>query len=195
MSGHSPSRLACSRGACPAATHASARTTARGILGDRGGRGGARMRPGDPHPQHAGSDSKAKWWVKSQRLTVDSGGDRAVRVDLELGGGPLAPGSLPQTLMPTGPLRAGCHRDPEQAVVDPRAGSRADGPPEPVPVVETKIAAPRSARGHPARSSAGRGPRLRVRAPPATCRGSSAASPRGSPRAGPPPRRARARRC
>ena len=43
------------------------------------------MRAGDPHPQYAGPDSKAKWRVQPQRLTVDPGSDRAVRVDLELG--------------------------------------------------------------------------------------------------------------
>lgn len=41
---------------------------------------------GNPHPQHTGPDAEAKWRVQPQRLTVDPGSDRAVCVDLELGG-------------------------------------------------------------------------------------------------------------
>ena len=57
------------------------------------------MSAGDPHSQYAGPDSEVKWRVQPQRLTVDPGGDRAVRVDLELGSRPLAPGSLRQALV------------------------------------------------------------------------------------------------
>ena len=86
--------------------------------------------------------------------------------------------------------------DPQQPVVDPRPGARADRAAEPVAVVGDEDRRARaSARGRPARSSAGRAPRPRGRAPRAPCRGWSAASRRGSPRAGRPRRRGRARRC
>ena len=63
------------------------------------------MRAGDPHPQHAGPDPEAKRRVERQGLTVDAGRDRAVGVDLELGGRPLAPRSLGQALLATAPAR------------------------------------------------------------------------------------------
>ena len=43
------------------------------------------MRARDPNPQHPGQDAKAKRGLEHQRLAVDAGGDRAFRIDLELG--------------------------------------------------------------------------------------------------------------
>ena len=85
---------------------------------------------------------------------------------------------------------------PEQAVVDARAGARADRSAESVAVVgdEHRRTANR-ARARPVRSSAGRGPRGPGRARPARCRAASAASRRDSRRAGPLRHRDRARRC
>ena len=49
------------------------------------------MGRGDPHPQHPRPDAEAKRRVELQRLAVDTGGNRAVRVDLERGRRPLPP--------------------------------------------------------------------------------------------------------
>ena len=101
------------------------------------------MGVGDPYPQYTGPDSEAKWWVQLHRLTVNSGEDRAVCVTSNSGAdhSPFVGASgrpsrlrLDATATPSRPSR-------------PWAGSRADGPPEPVPVVGNQDDRPRGCSG------------------------------------------------
>ena len=81
------------------------------------------MRAGDPHPQHAGTDREAQRGVEHQRFAVDAGGDRAVGAHLEVRRGPFTPRPLKAPLSLAAFPRRTDHGDPEQAVVDPRAGA------------------------------------------------------------------------
>ena len=69
------------------------------------------------------------------RLAVDAGGHGVVGVDLERGRGPLAPRPLRQAPAAAAADRAARDGDPEQPVVDARAGAGADRAAEPVAVV------------------------------------------------------------
>ena len=90
------------------------------------------MRGGDPHPQRRRQDPEAQRRVQSHGLAVDARGDRAVCVNLERGRGPLSPGTLEEAPARS---RRGSNGDPQQPVVDPRPGARADRAPEAVAVV------------------------------------------------------------
>src|SRR4029077_15110617 len=81
-------------------------------------------------------DPEAQRRVQSNGLAVDARGDRAVCVNLELGRGPLSPGTLDQT-QASG--RRGGNGDPQQLVVDPRPGARPDRATEAVAIVGDEV--------------------------------------------------------
>ena len=113
------------------------------------------MLPGDPHPQNAGPDPKAKRRLQHGGLAVDPGGDRPVGPDLEFGGRPLAPRPLEPPATLAIPGRGTGDGDAEQPVVDARPRARSDRAPEPVAVVGDKDRGPRrmlmTARARPAK--------------------------------------------
>jgi uncharacterized membrane protein YbhN (UPF0104 family) len=90
--------------------------------------------PCDPHAQDPGPDPEAQRWIQRHRLPVDARLHRPVGAHLELRRRPLAPGTLGEAARPVCAGRR-CDRDAELPVIDPWAGSRSDGPAEPVAVV------------------------------------------------------------
>jgi hypothetical protein len=87
------------------------------------------MSPGDPDPEHPGPDPEAQRRLERHRLAIDPGRDRPIGVNLEVRGGPFAPGMLDRASQ----ARRGGRQDgyTEQPVVYPGTRPRPDGAAKP----------------------------------------------------------------
>jgi hypothetical protein len=90
---------------------------------------------GDVHPQDSGPNAKVQRRIQDERFAIDAGGDGAVRIDLESRGGPFAQRALRRTAVLAATGGRTEDNDPEQAIVDARAGAGADCVAESVLVV------------------------------------------------------------
>ena len=93
------------------------------------------MLAGDAHPEDSGPNAKEQRRIQDERFAVDASGDGLVGIDLEGRGGPCAQRALRRTAVLAAPGGRPDHNDPEQAIVDARAGARADRVAEPILVV------------------------------------------------------------
>ena len=100
------------------------------------------MLAGDVHPEDSGPNAKVQRRIQNERLAVDAGGHGLVGIDLKGWGGPLAQRALRRTAVLA--AAGGCpdDNDPEQPIVDARAGAEPTAWPSRYWLFETITTAP-----------------------------------------------------